>query len=102
MTTTPDFRALCAEFVELCKYERTYTKMIELVDRADAVLDTLPTELTDEKLHEKLLTLEEELWEQYKTIDHKGNEFMSDDCFGYALCDYHAVITVKGWVKSSQ
>ena len=97
-----DFRKLCAEFVELCKYERTYTKMIELVNRADAALDILPTELTDEKLHEKLLTLEEQLWEQYKTIGYQGDEFMYDDCFGYALCDYHAVITGKGWIKSPQ
>jgi hypothetical protein len=48
---TPIFRALCAEFVELCKYERTYTKMIELVDRADATLATTPPEPpTDDEL----------------------------------------------------
>ena len=46
MTTTPDFRALCAEFIEVCKYDRTYTQTMELVARARAALATPPPELT--------------------------------------------------------
>jgi hypothetical protein len=42
MTTTPDFRALCEEFVEICKHDRTYTRTMELVARADAALATPP------------------------------------------------------------
>jgi hypothetical protein len=42
--TTPDFRALCAEFVEICKHDRTYTQTMELVARADAALATPPPE----------------------------------------------------------
>jgi len=45
MNTIPDFRALCAEFVEICKYDRTYTQTMELVARADAALATIPPEL---------------------------------------------------------
>jgi hypothetical protein len=53
MTPTPDFRALCAEFVEICKHDRTYTQTIELVARADAALATPPPEPpTDEELDE--------------------------------------------------
>ena len=120
--TTPasDFRSLCNEefwrkhaLEQLLHASTSYrlgvysSEELELYEkRARFFLDrwpqAKPPQLTNEKLHEKLFTLEEQLWEQYKTVDHKRDEFMSDDCFGYALCDYHAVITVKGWVKSPQ
>jgi hypothetical protein len=44
MANTPDFRALCAEFVEVCKYDRTYTQTIKFVTRARAALATPPPE----------------------------------------------------------
>lgn len=39
MTTTPDFRALCAELVTAFKDENTYTQRIEILERARAVLE---------------------------------------------------------------
>ena len=42
--TQPNFRALCAEFVEAFKDENTYTQRIELIDRARAALATPPPE----------------------------------------------------------
>jgi hypothetical protein len=42
MTTTTDFCELCTEFVEICKYDRTYTQTMELVDRAEVALATPP------------------------------------------------------------
>ena len=49
--TTPDFRKLCEELVEICKHDRTYTQTMELVARADAALATPPPEPpTDEEL----------------------------------------------------
>ncbi len=48
---TPDFRALCKEFIEICKHDRTYTQTMALVDRARAALATPPPEPpTDEEL----------------------------------------------------
>jgi hypothetical protein len=53
MTPTPDFRALCAEFVEICKHDRTYTQTIKFVARARAALATPPPEPpTDEELYD--------------------------------------------------
>ena len=53
MTTTPDFRALCAELVETFKDENTYTQRVEALDRARAALATPPPEPpTDEELDE--------------------------------------------------
>jgi hypothetical protein len=49
--TQPNFRALCEEFVEICKHDRTYTQTMELVARADAALATSPPEPpTDEEI----------------------------------------------------
>lgn len=49
---TPDFRALCKEFVEICKHDRTYTQTMDLVDRANAALATPPPEPpTDKELN---------------------------------------------------
>ena len=51
MTTTPDFRALCAELVTVFKDESTYTQRVEALDRARAELATPPPEPpTDEEL----------------------------------------------------
>jgi hypothetical protein len=51
MTPTPDFRALCAELLEICKHDLTYTQTMELVARADAALATPPPKPpTDEEL----------------------------------------------------
>ena len=43
----PDFRALCAEFVEALKDENTYTQRVELIDRARAALSIPPPELSE-------------------------------------------------------
>ena len=53
MTTAPDFRALCAEFVDALKDENTYTQRIDVIDRARAALATPPPEPpTDEEIEE--------------------------------------------------
>jgi hypothetical protein len=58
MTTIPDFRALCAELVEICKHDLTYTQTMELVARAEAALATPPPEPpTDEELRKLWLDL---------------------------------------------
>jgi len=92
MTTTPDFRALCAEFVEICKHDRTYTQTMELVARANAALATPPPEPPTD---EELLALKEKLWDKYKTIPYQWEEFMYGDAFESALSDYRAIL--KRW-----
>ena len=41
---------------------------------------------------EKLLALQEKLWDEYKIIPYQGGEFMSDDGFRHALSDYRAAL----------
>ena len=61
MTNTPDFRALCAEFVEICKYDRIHTQTMELVDRADAALAISPKKRpTDDELMALAVTVFED------------------------------------------
>ena len=51
MTTTPDFRALCAELVDKLDYHASEHSVDELIARARAVLATPPPEPpTDEEL----------------------------------------------------
>jgi hypothetical protein len=90
MTTPPDFRALCAEFVEICKHDRTYTQTMELVARADAALATPPPEPpkppeapTDTEILEFLL-------ERFQMHSPKMNgqhswRFINDYCMGKAV-----------------
>ena len=49
MTTTPDFRALCAELVEAWKDDLPYARMIDLIARATNALATPPPEPPSEK-----------------------------------------------------
>lgn len=63
MTTTPDFRALCAELTVKLEYwmsaiNRHPLHSVELVDRARAALATPPPEPpTDKELHQLWLDL---------------------------------------------
>jgi hypothetical protein len=59
--TTPDFRKLCEELVEICKHDRTYTQTMELVARADAALATSPPE---PPTNEELINL----WIQWQDV----------------------------------
>lgn len=47
MTTTPNFRALCAELVTAFKDESTYTQRVEILDRARAARRPKPPSETD-------------------------------------------------------
>jgi hypothetical protein len=44
MTTTPDFRALCAELLDELQYQTSYETNAELQDRARTALATPPPE----------------------------------------------------------
>ena len=51
MTTTPDFRSLCAELLDELQYQTSYETNAELQDRARTALATPPPEPpTDEEL----------------------------------------------------
>ena len=99
----PDFRALCAELVTAFKDENTYTQRIEILERARAALVTLPPTdeelmVLEEELEKELMVLEKRLWDKYKTIPYQGDEFMYDDGFEYALCDYRSFLQIR-WGK---
>jgi hypothetical protein len=53
MTTTPDFRALCAELLDELQYQTSDGTAAELRDRTHAALATPPPKPpTDEELHQ--------------------------------------------------
>jgi hypothetical protein len=96
MTTTPNFRALCADLLdclEKANWPLRHKIIFELcVDSARAALTTPPPEPpTDDELD----ALEEKLWNEYKTIGYLGEEFMYDSSFGHALTDYR--IALERW-----
>ena len=96
MTTTPDFRALCAELAdELQGYKVAHPMHCRaLLNRARAALaQPEPQGPTDEEL----LALKEKLWDKYKTIPYQWEEFMYGDAFESALSDYRAIL--KRWGK---
>jgi hypothetical protein len=49
MTTTPDFRALCAELLDELQYQTSYETNAELQDRARTALATTPPKPPTEK-----------------------------------------------------
>ena len=91
----PDFRALCAELVDKLRYYADEHSVDELIACTDAALAIPPSEPPTE---EELMALEKKLWDKYKTIPYQGDEFMYDDGFEYALCDYRSILEVR-WGK---
>ena len=76
MTTTPDFRALCAELLDELQYQTSNGTAAELQDRAHAALATpTPGPPTDEEL--------DELW------DKEAGYF---NLYGEARCFARAVL----------
>ena len=112
----PDFRALCAELLaatqlytglnpaasEMSSVEKTEKLMDAMAATRTALEATSPPEPPTEKelmeLEEELIELEEKLWDKYKVIGYQGEEFMYDDGFEYALCDYRSILQIR-WGK---
>ena len=72
MTTTPNFRELCAELLDELQYQTSYETNVELQDRARAALAAPPpepptkgarlVERVARAIHTRVATVEVELW----------------------------------------
>jgi hypothetical protein len=86
MTTTPDFRALCAELVDELNYHADEHSVDELITRARAALATPPPEPpTDDEIEEaaKLIhaSMRFAVPDNHYTRDwvERGNSLMQDE-----------------------
>ena len=100
MITTPDFRALGAKIVEL--WDADCDIHVEINELRELLATPPPTDeelmVLEEELEKELMVLEKKLWDKYKTIPYQGDEFMYDDGFEYALCDYRSFLHIR-WGK---
>ena len=78
MTTTPDFRALCAELVTAFKDESTYTQRVEILDRARAALATPPPEPPTSQITFNAPSPPEEVIRLDKEGFHYKGQFVAD------------------------
>jgi hypothetical protein len=77
MTTTPDFRELCAELLDELQYQTSYETNAELQDRARAALATPPPEPTTSQITFNDSPTEEVIRLDKEGFHYKG-QFIAD------------------------